>query len=217
MRRPTYRTHGKRVFDLAVGVVLATVTAPVHAACAIAVRVSSGPPIYFLQERAGRDGKPFRIIKFRTMTVGTDDRSGGYPVASDVTPVGSFLRRTSLDELPQLVNILRGDMSFVGPRPGLISQAVRYTDEQRRRLDVRPGLTGLAQIEGRNSAPWSQRIEADLRYIRRITLWDDLRIAFLTVPAALRGSGQEVGQSAADVDDLSPVRLAPPGWPVHDA
>lgn len=213
----TYRDHGKRVLDLVLTGVVALVTAPLHALCALAVRTTSGPPVYFKQERSGRDGVPFDIIKFRTMTVGTHEASGGYPQSSAVTPVGRWLRRTSLDELPQLINILRGDMSLVGPRPALPSQAVRYTDRQRRRLDVLPGLTGLAQVEGRNHATWSRRIESDLRYIERMSLWEDLRIMAMTLPAALRGSGQEVGQTAEDVDDLSPVRLAPPGWPGLDA
>ena len=209
----TYRLHGKRALDVLVSGVATVLTSPLHAACAAAVRLTSGAPVYFLQERAGRDGIPFKIIKFRTMSVGTHESSGGYPEPSAVTPVGRWLRRTSLDELPQLINILRGDMSLVGPRPGLLSQAVRYDDAQRHRLDVRPGLTGLAQIEGRNEAPWSQRIESDLRYIRSISLWTDLKIMALTIPAAMNASGQAVGQVAAEVDDLSPVRLAPPGWP----
>lgn len=208
-----YDRFGKRTLDLALGGLVALITSPLHALCAAAIRITNGPPVYFFQERAGRDGLPFHVIKFRTMNVGTHEASGGYPHSDAVTPVGHWLRRTSLDELPQLWNILRGEMSFVGPRPGLMSQAVRYTDVQRRRLSVRPGLTGLAQIEGRNSEPWSRRIEADIRYLSRISLREDLRIIFRTIPAALVGSGQEVGQTAEEVDDLSPVRLAPPGWP----
>lgn len=216
MTQSWYTQHGKRALDAAIAGLALLTTAPLHAICAAVIRATSGSPVYFLQERSGRDGTPFRIIKFRTMTAGIHEASGGYPSASAVTPVGRWLRRTSLDELPQLINILRGDMSLVGPRPSLPSQAVRYTDEQRKRLNVRPGLTGLAQIEGRNSAPWSQRIEADLRYIDVMSLWLDLRIMLLTIPAALGASGQEVGQSSSDVDDLSPVRLAPSGWPSSD-
>lgn len=216
MMPATYRDRGKRVLDLVLAGSVALVTAPLHAMCAVAVRITSGPPVYFKQERSGRDGVPFDIIKFRTMTVGTHEASGGYPQPAAVTSVGHWLRRTSLDELPQLINILRGDMSLVGPRPALPSQAVRYTDRQRQRLSVRPGLTGLAQVEGRNHAPWSRRIESDLRYIERMSFLEDLRIMIMTVPAALGGSGQEVGQTAEDVDDLSPVRLAPLGWPARD-
>lgn len=216
MTQSWYTLHGKRAFDVVVAGIVVVATAPLHAMCATMIRATSGRPVYFLQERSGLDGMAFDIIKFRTMQVGVHEASGGYPSASAVTPVGRWLRRTSLDELPQLINILRGDMSLVGPRPGLPSQAVRYTDEQRRRLSIRPGLTGLAQIEGRNSAPWSQRIESDLRYVDRMNLWLDLRIMLLTIPAALGASGQEVGQSAEDVDDLSPVRLAPSGWPRLD-
>ncbi|EKA61347.1 undecaprenyl-phosphate galactose phosphotransferase [Janibacter hoylei PVAS-1] len=208
-----YESRGKRLLDIAVAGALALATSPIHIVCAAAVRITSGSPVYFCQERPGLHGHPFKLIKFRTMEVGTHERSGGYPQPNAITPVGSWLRRTSLDELPQLLNILRGDMSLVGPRPGLHSQAIRYTDEQRRRLNVRPGLTGLAQIEGRNASPWSARIEADLRYLSNVSLWNDLKILLLTIPAALRGVDQHVGQTQAEVDDLSPVRLAPPGWP----
>ncbi|WP_191564273.1 sugar transferase [Janibacter melonis] len=216
MNRHIYERYGKRTLDLFICGVGLVATVPIHVACAAAVRITSGRPIYFYQERTGRHGTPFKIVKFRTMTVGTDETSGGYPLPSAVTPVGRWLRRTSLDELPQLINIVRGEMSLVGPRPGLPSQAVRYTPEQRGRLDVRPGLTGLAQIEGRNDAPWSKRIESDLRYVRSLSLWNDLRILALTIPASLSGSGQAHGQTAAEVDDLSPTRLAPPGWPEID-
>lgn len=216
MTQSWYTQHGKRLLDAVISGLALLTTAPLHAMCAAVILTTCGRPVYFLQERSGRDGMPFKIIKFRTMRVGVHEASGGYPSASAVTPVGRWLRRTSLDELPQLINILRGDMSFVGPRPSLPSQAVRYTDEQRRRLSVRPGLTGLAQIEGRNSAPWSRRIESDIRYIDRVNLRLDLRIMVLTIPAALGASGQEVGQTSDEVDDLSPVRLAPPGWPGLD-
>jgi Sugar transferases involved in lipopolysaccharide synthesis len=136
------------------------------------------------------------------MTVGTHELSGGYPTPAMITGVGRILRRLSLDEVPQLTNILKGEMSFVGPRPTIPSQVERYTSEQRGRLVVRPGLTGLAQIRYRNNAPWSRRITADLEYVRGLSLGMDLLILLRTLPAALSGGGQALYQSATDVDDL---------------
>jgi lipopolysaccharide/colanic/teichoic acid biosynthesis glycosyltransferase len=198
----TYARSLKRALDLVGGCLLLAATAPLHGICALAVVLDSGRPVYFHQRRTGHQGREFRLHKLRTMAVGTDERSGGYPTADMVTGVGMFLRRWSLDELPQLMNIVRGDMSFVGPRPALPDQVRRYTTHQRRRLEARPGLTGLAQIRHRNDAPWSVRIESDIEYVDRISLLTDLRLLLTTLPAVLSGSGQRTGQSAAEVDDL---------------
>jgi lipopolysaccharide/colanic/teichoic acid biosynthesis glycosyltransferase len=204
-----YPRVGKRAFDLAVSLTAGVLTAPIHAACAVAVRLTSGRPIYFTQERIGRDGRPFELYKFRTMKVGTHEASGGYPTADKVTPIGRALRTSSLDELPQLLNIIRGDMSLVGPRPALPEQVERYTAAQRGRLAVRPGLTGLAQIRYRNTAPWSVRIQSDLEYIMNLSMVRDLGILARTLPALLRGSLVQLGQTADEVDDLgAPDRLA---------
>lgn len=203
-----YADRGKRAVDVAVAFAVAVCTAPLHAVCAFAVAATSGRPVYFVQERAGRYGRVFRLVKFRTMRVGTHEASGGYPSASMVTPVGRLLRKTSLDELPQLLNILKGDMGLVGPRPTLPEQAARYTPLQRRRLEARPGLTGLAQVRYRNNAPWSVRIESDLEYIESISLWRDIKIMAKTVPAVLTGGTVQIGQSASDVDDLARVEAA---------
>lgn len=197
-----YRQYGKRLIDLVLGSISCAVLAPVHGVVALMVLITSGRPVYYSQERIGSDGEPFQLHKFRTMKVGTHEASGGYPTASMVTPIGSILRRTSLDELPQLWNIVRGDMSIVGPRPALRDQVDRYTAAQRRRLSVRPGLTGLAQVKFRNDAPWSRRIEADLEYIDALSLRNDLRIIARTIPVALRGSTVLTGQTMNDVDDL---------------
>ncbi|GGK79251.1 sugar transferase [Ornithinimicrobium pekingense] len=207
-----YSTVGKRTIDVLAASGLLILTAPVHALCAAAVRVSSGPPVYFVQERIGRDGQPFSLMKFRTMQVGTHERSGGYPTPAMVTPMGKVLRKTSLDEIPQLFNILKGDMSIVGPRPALRDQVDRYSQRQRGRLAVRPGLTGLAQVRYRNGATWSVRIESDLEYIAKLSFWRDAAITLRTVPAVLFGAGVQTGQTAEDVDDLgasSPGGLAP--------
>jgi lipopolysaccharide/colanic/teichoic acid biosynthesis glycosyltransferase len=136
------------------------------------------------------------------MKDGTEKASGNYPTPDMVTRVGRALRRLSLDEIPQLTNILSGEMSFVGPRPALPSQVARYTAEQRGRLVVRPGLTGLAQIRHRTTAPWSQRITTDLEYIRSVSPKMDLWILFRTIPAVLSDEGQLPWQTAADIDDL---------------
>lgn len=201
----------KRTFDLVVGAAALVVSAPLHAACAAAVALLDGRPVYFVQMRAGRDGVPFPLYKFRTMAVGTHDVSGGYPTDDMVTRSGRVLRRWSLDELPQLVNVLRGDMSLVGPRPALPSQAERYTARQRRRLQVRPGLTGLAQVRFRNEAPWSVRIESDIEYVDDRSLLLDLRILVLTAHRVLTGSGMTVGQQPGDVDDLGALAAIPEG------
>jgi sugar transferase EpsL len=185
-RRTEYR--GKRVLDLALVVALAIPSCILGVVCALAVRLTSRGPILFRQERVGRDGQPFRVLKLRTMRRGAEERSS-FPDPSEVTRVGRVLRRLSLDEIPQLVNVARGQMSMVGPRPTLPYQVQRYTDEQRRRLDVRPGLTGLAQLAGRNRLDWAARIELDLEYIRRQSLALDLGILVRSVPALLSGSG----------------------------
>lgn len=192
MKRPSQRAsveyRGKRVLDLACVVLLAAPATFIGALCALAVRLSTSGPALFRQQRIGLEGRPFTILKLRTMTEGDnplhleDDR---------ITPVGRWLRRSSLDELPQLWNVARGEMSLVGPRPTLAYQVERYTAEQRGRLSMKPGITGLAQVRGRNGLPWAQRIDLDLEYMERQSLWLDLRIMWLTLGAVLKPSGVE--------------------------
>ena len=197
-----YAAKAKRVIDIAGSLILLLATMPFQLLCALAIAADDGLPIYFHQARVGKHGRIFSLHKFRTMTVGTETAAKGYPTPAMVTKSGRLIRRVSFDEIPQLINILRGEMSFVGPRPAVQSQVVRYTSEQRGRLVVRPGLTGLAQVRHRNNAPWSRRITTDLEYIRRLSLRMDFWILLQTVPVALKGEGQLVGQTAADVDDL---------------
>ena len=168
------------------------------------VFVTSGRPVIFRQRRVGRGGRDFEIIKFRTMVRNAEELGGGYfaPDLQLVTRFGRFLRQTSLDELPQLVNIVRGEMAFVGPRPALRDQYERYTGDQRRRVSVPPGVTGLAQITYRNDAPWSKRIELDLRYIDEIGPRIDAVILIRTVSRVVRREGVRLDQAAEDVDDL---------------
>lgn len=164
--------------------------------CALTIKLTSRGPVFFHQERVGMNGQPFRMLKFRTMVHGPEPNPI-FPRPDRITGIGTWLRRFSIDELPQLINVARGDMSLVGPRPTLPYQADRYDQRQRRRLMVRPGLTGLAQIRGRNGLVWSQRIEHDLEYIERQSVRLDVKILAATLAVALRGSGVE-GHPADD-------------------
>jgi lipopolysaccharide/colanic/teichoic acid biosynthesis glycosyltransferase len=187
-RRPTYE-RAKRALDLAVAVPAAVLLSPLVAALAAAVRIESRGPILFRQERVGRHGRPFRILKLRTLSAEPLTRPADYLIAADderITRVGAFLRRWSLDELPQLWNIIRGDMSLVGPRPTLRYQVEQYTDFQRRRLEVSPGVTGWAQIHGRNVLSWPKRIELDVWYVDHCSFRLDLAILLRTLPTLFR-------------------------------
>lgn len=180
--------RGKRLFDLTVLLLVAMPAASVGVVCAAAVALTSRGGVFFRQERVGMDGRPFRVWKFRTMVAGDNPI---FPDASRITAVGAVLRRLSLDELPQLLNVATGEMSIVGPRPTLAYQVERYDNHQRRRLAVRPGLTGLAQVSGRNSLPWAQRIELDVTYVETQSVTTDLRLLVRTVATILTGDGVE--------------------------
>jgi lipopolysaccharide/colanic/teichoic acid biosynthesis glycosyltransferase len=183
-----YRRYGKRVFDLALAVAGLVILSPLLCLIALAIKVTSRGPVFYVQERIGKDGVPFPFIKFRTMVVGAETQGAGILCLRDdprVTRVGRVLRRFSLDEAPQLINVLRGDMSVIGPRPGLAYQVQAYTPQQRRRLTVLPGITGWAQVNGRNAIAWDQRIVRDLEYVERLSLAMDLRILRRTVRAVL--------------------------------
>lgn len=167
----------KRAFDLAWTLASLLVLWPVLLLCAVAVLLDDGWPVFYVQERVGRHGRIFPFFKFRTMVRNAEKLGAGWEIEERdprITRTGHFLRRWSLDELPQLLNILRGEMSVVGPRPTLAYQVARYTRRQRRRLEVRPGLTGLAQVTGRNRLTWPERIELDIEYVDRYTAWLDL-------------------------------------------
>jgi lipopolysaccharide/colanic/teichoic acid biosynthesis glycosyltransferase len=173
----------RRSLDLLAASAAALVLAPVIAATAVFVRVALGGPVLFRQPRAGLGGAPFTLIKFRSM------REGPGSDAERLTRAGRFLRASSLDELPSLWNVLRGDMSLIGPRPLPLCYLDRYTDEQRHRHDVRPGITGLAQVRGRNALSWEQKFAYDLEYVRSRSLGLDLRILAETVYRVLRRDG----------------------------
>jgi lipopolysaccharide/colanic/teichoic acid biosynthesis glycosyltransferase len=204
-----YARKVKRVLDIVGSFLLLVLTSPILAVCVVAIAADDGLPVFYNHPRVGKDGRPFSVRKFRTMTVGTDLKFNDYPTLAVVTRVGQVLRRLSLDEFPQLINILCGEMSLVGPRPAIPSQVERYNTEQRGRLAVRPGLTGLAQIQYRHNAPWSRRITTDLEYVRDLSFKLDLLIMIRTIPTVLSGEGQTamsgqglMGGTQAEIDDL---------------
>ena len=162
---------------------------PLLLVIAVAVRVTMGSPVLFRHQRPGRHGQLFTLVKFRTMRDAVDRDGRPLPDEARLTQLGAFLRSTSLDELPELWNVLRGDMSLVGPRPLLVSYLERYSPEQARRHEVRPGVTGLAQVSGRNATTWQQRLELDVWYVDHRTLALDLRILWRTVTAVVRREG----------------------------
>lgn len=176
-----YRTRGKRLIDLSLVIASLPVSLPLLVLLAVAVRCLLGRPVLFRQQRPGRDGRPFVLYKFRTMTDARGPNGTIRPDSERLGPVGRLLRSTSLDELPELLNVLRGDMSLVGPRPLLTQYLGRYTREQARRHEVRPGLTGWAQVKGRNAVDWRTRFELDVWYVDHLGLWLDLRIMARTV------------------------------------
>ena len=183
-----YRRYGKRVFDLALAVPGLVLLSPLLCLIAVAIKLTSRGPVFYVQERIGRNAAPFPFIKFRTMVVGAESQGAGILCLKDdprVTRVGRFLRRFSLDEAPQLVNVVRGEMSLIGPRPGLAYQLRGYTPFQRRRLTVLPGITGWAQVNGRNAIAWDQRIVRDVEYVERLSFAMDLRILCRTVRVVL--------------------------------
>jgi lipopolysaccharide/colanic/teichoic acid biosynthesis glycosyltransferase len=188
----------KRALDLALGLLGTIVTAPIVGLLAIAIRLESpGHPIY-TQTRAGKDGRPFAIYKLRTMVRGAEFTGAGLAIQEGddrITLFGRFLRRYSLDELPNLWNVVRGEMSIVGPRPTLPVQVEQYTERQRGRLAVKPGITGWAQVNGRASLPWAERIELDLWYVEHRSLALDLRILSRTMGMVVRGQGLYKGES----------------------
>ena len=186
----------KRAADLAVAVPLAVLLAPVMAGIALWIRRDSPGPALYRQTRIGLAGKPFKLLKFRTMVVGAERMGAGLRVTADddrITRAGAILRRLSLDELPQIWNVLRGDMSLVGPRPTVPEQVERYTARQRRRLAARPGVTGLAQVRGRNAIPWSARIEIDIEYVERWSPMLDLRVLARTAAVVIGRQGTYIG------------------------
>lgn len=176
-----YEQFGKRILDLILAVIILIVTLPVTILVALAIKLESKGPVIFTQERTGKAGVNFKLKKFRSMTVDNDVRD--LTKGNQVTKVGKFIRATSLDEIPQLINVLKGDMSFIGPRPWIPEYYKHMNAKQRCRVNVRPGITGLAQAKGRNTLTINAKINYDLRYVNFISLREDAKIVFLTVVA----------------------------------
>lgn len=192
----------KRAFDICVCTVLAIIliAIPVLIIIPVVIKLTSKGPAVFTQERAGKNGEIFKIYKFRTMRIPEDslDENGNMLTPPErITKVGRFLRKTSLDELMQLFNVLNGTMSIVGPRPTLPYQVDNYTDEQKRRLEMRPGITGWAQVNGRNDLSWTEKIEYDITYIDNFSLWLDIKILFKTVVTVFKKEGIEFTKNDA--------------------
>ncbi len=194
-----YRKYFKRPLDFIMALVGLIVLSPVMLVIAILVRINLGSPVIFKQPRPGLNEKIFTLYKFRTMTDERDENGELLPDEQRLTPFGKWLRSTSLDELPELWNILKGDMSFVGPRPLLVNYLPYYTSEERLRHSVRPGMTGLAQVNGRNTVQWEKRFALDLDYVRNASLWMDVKIVFKTIDAVL--SRRDIGCRGVDAPE----------------
>jgi lipopolysaccharide/colanic/teichoic acid biosynthesis glycosyltransferase len=193
----------RRAFDVLVSATVLLLTSPILLGAMLAIRLESpGHPIY-RQRRVGQDGAPFDVLKLRTMVSGAEKMGAGLAVDdgdSRITRVGAFLRRTSIDELPNLVNVLKGEMSIIGPRPTVPVQVAQYTDRQRGRLALKPGITGWAQVNGRASLPWPERIELDLWYVEHKSFMLDLKILWLTARMLVTGHGLYKGETGGWVD-----------------
>ena len=194
----------KRTFDLLATVLTAPLWLPLLAVVAVFVRVKLGSPVLFRQKRPGLNGEIFELLKFRTMTDARDAEGRLLPDAVRLTPFGQMLRSTSLDELPELFNILSGDMSLVGPRPLLVQYLERYNARQARRHEVRPGLTGLVQVKGRNALSWDEKFEWDVRYVETRSFWLDLKILLLTLKTVLFREGINAA-GAATMPEFKPT------------
>lgn len=184
-----YRNFVKRFLDILFSLLLLILLLPVFLILMILVKIKLGSPIFFKQDRPGKDGKIFKLYKFRTMTDAKDKDGNLLPDSERLTSFGKLLRSTSLDELPELLNILKGEMSFIGPRPLLVEYLDLYNEEQKHRHDVRPGLTGLAQVEGRNLLSWEERFKLDVLYVNNLTFINDIKILFKTIKVVFKREG----------------------------
>ncbi len=184
-----YKKYIKRILDFTLSLLALIVLSPILLIIAILVRIKLGKPVIFKQDRPGKNEKIFTLYKFRTMTDKKDENGKLLPDSERLTKFGKILRSTSLDELPELVNILKGEMAIVGPRPLLVEYLPYYTEEEKHRHDVRPGLTGLAQVNGRNATSWNERFKEDIEYIKNITFMNDAKIIIKTVGKVLKREG----------------------------
>lgn len=189
----------KRIFDLLITLPALVVLSPLLLIIALLVCLQHGTPVIFRQQRPGFKGKPFWIYKFRTMNTATDRNGNSLPDSQRITRLGHFLRSTSLDELPEMFNILRGEMSWVGPRPLLMQYLERYSPDQQRRHEALPGITGWAQVNGRNAITWEEKFKLDVWYVDHWSLWLDIKILLITAVKVLRREGiSQPGQATAE-------------------
>lgn len=199
-----YARFFKRAMDFALSFFALVFLSPIILAVAILVRIKLGSPVIFKQERPGKDGKIFTMYKFRSMTNETDENGKLLPDDVRLTKFGKLLRSTSLDELPELWNILKGDMSIIGPRPLAVQYLPYYTEEENRRHDVRPGLSGLAQVNGRNAISWEEKFKYDIQYVNSITFLGDVSIIIKTVKTAIKR--ESIGERGVDTVDFDEYR-----------
>ena len=192
----------KEIFDKVVALIALIILLPLFLVAAVFIKIDSNGPVFFMQERAGKNEKIFKTFKFRTMVVGADEKTKGVyidKVNPYVTKIGKFLRRSGIDELPQVINVLKGDMSFVGPRPTLEYQIKKYNDFQKKRLLIKPGITGWALVNGRNLLTWPERIKLDVWYVGHWSFWLDMKILFKTVWVVARGEGLYAGRETDEI------------------
>ena len=195
-----YRNFFKRIIDFIGALFLIILLSPAYIVCCILIKINMGSPILFAQDRPGKNEKIFKIYKFRTMNSAKDEDGNLLPDKDRITKLGIFLRKTSLDEIPQFFNVLKGDMSFIGPRPLLPRYLPYYTEREKIRHAVRPGITGLAQINGRNCIKWSNKLEFDVKYVEKLSLLVDISIVLQTIKKVLKHSGVEVVSSEQFLD-----------------
>ena len=184
-----YRRWGKRAIDILGAGLAVVLLSPVLLVSALIVAVRLGRPVLFKQKRAGYGSRPFNVLKFRSMTDARDPDGALRPDSERLTPLGVFLRESSIDELPSLLNVLKGEMSLIGPRPFIYDYVELYTPEQARRHDVRPGITGWAQVNGRNALSWEEKFRPDVWYVDNVSLWLDIKIVFLTLKKLIHRDG----------------------------
>ena len=193
-----YRCVFKRVIDFIISLTCVLLLSPIFLTITILLLIYNNGKPFFFQERPGKNKKVFKVIKFKTMNDKKDSNGNLLPDAERLTSVGNFVRKTSLDEIPQLLNVLKGDMSLIGPRPLLVEYLPRYNEEQKRRHDVRPGITGLAQVNGRNAISWKRKFEYDVEYVDNLSFFLDVKIFFMTFLKVFKSEGiNEVGQATA--------------------
>lgn len=201
-----YAKYIKRTLDLILSLMVLIILIPLMSIIYILVKIKLGSPVIFKQQRPGKNEKIFTLYKFRTMTDKKDENGNLLPDSERLTKFGKLLRSTSLDELPELINIIKGDMAIVGPRPLLVKYLPYYTEEEKHRHDVRPGLTGLAQICGRNNLDWNERFEMDLKYVNSISFKEDLIIIFKTISSVLKHNDIEVPRESHDLDAIRKIK-----------